>query len=237
MILYVNGDSHTAGAEAVNTCAFAEDDWEFQHLGRLPHPHNLDASWGKRLSMALKAGFHCDAESASSNDRIVRTTRNWITAHKKDLDNTLMIIQWSTWERREWLIDGTWYQINASGIDHVPESHQQAYKEYISTLNWYQEIERAHDLTWSFHNELNELGIKHVFFNGNNHFGSVEKSKRKDWGINYIEPYDPSMTYNQWLRDNEFETVSPDSWHFGKEAHASWSSFMLKYIIKNNLVN
>jgi len=41
MILYVNGDSHTAGAEAVNSHAFADDDPAYKHLGRLPHPDNL----------------------------------------------------------------------------------------------------------------------------------------------------------------------------------------------------
>ena len=44
MILYVNGDSHTAGAEAVNPYAFAEDDPNLTHLGRLPHPDNLAVS-------------------------------------------------------------------------------------------------------------------------------------------------------------------------------------------------
>ena len=82
MILYVNGDSHTAGAEAVNAYAFAEDDPKLYYLGRLPHPENLQVTWGKLLSLALNAGFQCDAESASSNARILRTTRAWIAKQK-----------------------------------------------------------------------------------------------------------------------------------------------------------
>ena len=78
MILYVNGDSHSAGAEAVNPHAFAEDDSKYFYMGRAPHPENLSVSWGKVLSNILKASFHCDAESASSNSRILRTTRNWL---------------------------------------------------------------------------------------------------------------------------------------------------------------
>ena len=69
MILYVNGDSHTAGAEAVNPHAFAEDDGKLFYLGRAPHPDNLAVSWGKLLSLSLSSSFHCDAESASSNAR------------------------------------------------------------------------------------------------------------------------------------------------------------------------
>ena len=66
MILYVNGDSHTAGAEVVNAHSFSHDDPQLWHLGRLPHPENLAHSWGKLLSLALNAGFQCDAESAAS---------------------------------------------------------------------------------------------------------------------------------------------------------------------------
>jgi hypothetical protein len=66
-MLYVNGDSHTAAAEAVNVHAFAEDDPALFYLGRAPHPENLAVSWGKQLSLSLRAGLRCDAESASSN--------------------------------------------------------------------------------------------------------------------------------------------------------------------------
>ena len=41
MILYVNGDSHTAAAEAVNPHAWAMDDGELFYMGRAPHPANL----------------------------------------------------------------------------------------------------------------------------------------------------------------------------------------------------
>ena len=40
MILYVNGDSHAAAAEAVNPHAWAMDDGLFYGLGRMPHPDN-----------------------------------------------------------------------------------------------------------------------------------------------------------------------------------------------------
>ena len=46
-MLYVNGDSHTAAAEAVNPHAFAEDDPALCYLGRSPHPANLAVSGGK----------------------------------------------------------------------------------------------------------------------------------------------------------------------------------------------
>ena len=95
MILYVNGDSHTAGAEAVNPHAFAEDDPNLIHLGRLPHPDNLAVSWGKKLSTLLKMAFYCDAESAASNDRIIRTTKEYINNHPQDVTDLFVISYFS----------------------------------------------------------------------------------------------------------------------------------------------
>jgi len=234
VILYVNGDSHTAAAEAVNAHAFAEDDPRYNYRGRLPHPDNLAASWGKKLSDALKTAFVCDAESAASNTRIMRTTRQWLLENPTAYRNSLIIIQWSTWERQEWLIDGTYYQVNGSGIDMVPESHQQRYKEYITNIDWGKTVVDAHEDIWNFHQSLNLMGVKHIFFNGNHSFQGTES--KKDWGTSYIKPYDAAGTYHGWLRNNGFETVSKNSWHFGKEAHSAWANFMLQYIIKHQLV-
>jgi hypothetical protein len=236
MILYVNGDSHTAAAEAVNSHAFAEDDSELGYLRRLPHPDNLAVSWGKTLADTLKAGFKCDAESAASNDRIMRTTREWLSQQPRSPKELLMIIQWSTWERQEWLHQGTWYQVNASGTDSVPEELQERYRQYIADVDWRACTRRWHEEIWRLHQDLDDAGVRHVFFNGNNHFGSVPGSDRLDWGTSYIAPYDAKSTFNQWLLDHGHDTVAPNSYHFGRAAHTAWSRFVLQYCIKNQLV-
>jgi hypothetical protein len=234
LILYVNGDSHTAAAEAVNPHAFAEDDPLYWGLGRQPHPDNLRASYGCELANHLGAILVCDAESAASNARIMRTTRKWLLDNPTAYRDGLVIIQWSTWERQEWLIDGVYYQVNASGIDVVPESHQRAYKEYIAGINWYNVCVDAHQMIWNFHQNLNLMGVKHIFFNGNHSFQGIQS--QKDWGTSYIKPYDATGTYNEWLRNNGFETVSKDSWHFGEDAHSAWADYMLQYIIDNHIL-
>lgn len=233
MILYVNGDSHTAAAEAVNPHAWAMDDGELFYMGRAPHPANLAISWGKLLSQTLRASFHCQAEAGGSNSRILRTTRDWLanTPINQDL---LVIIQWSTWEREEWLINGDYYQVNASGIDEVPASHQQQYKEYIANLNWQQKTEQAHEDIWAFHQELLDQKIPHIFFNGNSDFSQIQN--QKDWGLNYISPYDPNQTFDSLIRAHGIQTVAPKSWHFGKDGHSYFYRFMLQYIIDNKLI-
>jgi hypothetical protein len=233
MILYVNGDSHTAAAEAVNKHAFAMDDTDLFYMGRVPHPDNIAVSWGCLLANTLRASFHCGAESASSNYRIMRTTREWLATqtHNQDL---FLIIQWSTWEREEWLIGKTYYQVNGSGIDQVPKSHQKKYKEFVGNIDWQSKTEQAHKDIWAFHQELKNQNIKHVFFNGNNDFGPLKE--RYDWGINYIGPYDPRQTFNYLIQDQGIQTVAPNSWHYGRDGHSYFHRFMLQYIINNKLI-
>jgi hypothetical protein len=233
MILYVNGDSHTAAAEAVNSYAFAEDDSNLGYLGRIPHPDNLAVSWGKLLSKTIKAGFHCGAESASSNARILRTSREWLK-QQTNYNDILMIIQWSTWEREEWFHKGIYYQVGSSGIDHVPVELQEKYKHFVIGTDWKLKTQQAHAEIWQFHQELQDQNIKHIFFNGNNDFGKI--ADRQNWGVSYVGPYDSNQTYNTLIRAQGIDTVAPNSWHFGKDGHSYFHRFMLQYIIANKLI-
>lgn len=234
MILYVNGDSHTAAAEAVNSHAFAEDDPALFYLGRSPHPANLAVSWGRLLSLTLKSAFRCDAESASSNSRIIRTTKEWLAGPGYDHPAPLIIIQWSTWEREEWLYNDIYYQIGASGTDNVHVGLHEKYKQFVASVDWKEKTQQAHDEIWNFHLELKEQRIPHIFFNGNNDFSKIKN--QQDWGTNYIGPYDPAQTYDAILRAKGIDTVMPGSWHFGRDGHSAFYRFMLDYIIVNKFI-
>ena len=231
MILYVNGDSHTAAAEAVSPAAFAEDDG-YPELGRRPHPANLQVSWGKQLATKLGVDFICDAESAASNHRIIRTTREWM---KKlhPWESAVAIIQWSTWEREEWLHNDEYLQVGSSGLDWVPKELADQYRQFVVDVDWNQCQQHWHQEIWQLHLELDAMKIPHVFFNGNNSFDRI--TEQLDWGTSYIAPY-LEFTYNQILRDR-FEPVSNGSWHFGKDAHCFWAEFVLQYCIENNILD
>lgn len=232
MILLINGDSHSAAAECVNTHGWAEDDSKYFMQGRRPHPDNLVKSFGYLLAKPLQRGLVCLAEAGSSNDRIMRTTRDYVKTY--DTENLLIVIGWSTWERQEWKIKGEYYQVNASGIDHVPDSHKQRYKEFVAGVNWEHCTQQAHEDIWVLHQELVEHNIKHVFFNGNSHFSDI-KDDRRDWGINYIAPYDYTQTYDYWLQSQSHNYVRAGSMHYGPDAHQAWKKKLLKYILDNNL--
>jgi hypothetical protein len=233
-MLYVNGDSHTAGAEAVNSHAFAEDDPALFYLGRAPHPENLSVTWGKTLSLALRAGFRCDAESASSNARIIRTTQEWLDGGGFGHPDQLVIIQWSTWEREEWEYNGTYWQVGSSGTDHVPQELQEKYRDFVIGTNWQLKTQQAHEDIWNLHIKLKSQNIRHIFFNGNNCFDQV--TDRKDWGVNYIEPYNSEQTYNAIIHAAGIQTIGPTSWHFGRDGHSFFSRFLLNYIITNKFI-
>ena len=233
MILLVNGDSHTAGAEAVNQYSFAYDDPRYVYMGRAPHPNNIDVSWGKKLGKQLKSHFHILAESASSNTRIIRTTREFLKNHP-GRSEIVIIIGWSTWEREEWLINGGYFQVNASGIDDVPENYRDKYKHYIASVSWPKVTKQAHEEIWEFHLELDALGIKHIFFNGNTDFSEI--TEQKAWGTSYIGPYDPQLTYTNYLNSLGIRTVAADSYHFGEDGHSAWAKYILSYIVDNKIV-
>jgi hypothetical protein len=231
MILYANGCSHTAAAEAVVPDAFAEDDGR-AGIDRRPHPLNLAASWCTHLAHDLGRTLVCDAESASSNDRIVRTTREWISANPDQLRNTFVVIQWTTWEREEWLHKGTWYQVNASGADWVPRELQQRYRQFVIDVDWAEKTQQAHEQIWTLHTELEDLQIPHLFYSGHSSFSDIQK--HYNWGTNYLEPYNQSGSYNAILQQNGHV---PTKWyHFDAKGHCFWAKYLLQYINKHNLV-
>ena len=234
MILYVNGDSHAAAAEAVNAHSWACDDGALWQCGREPHPDNARASFGCELANHLWAVLELQAQAGCSNARIMRTTRQWIDQNPDLIGQCFMVIQWTTWEREEWLHDGQDYQVNASGIDTVPPELQDRYRQFVIDVDWESARAQAHQDIWEFHCELDRLGVRHVMFNGNNHFEGIEH--KLDWGTSYIAPYDSTKTYDSVLRQQGFGTVNPQSWHFGPKAHCFWAEYLLQYIKSNQLL-
>ena len=224
MILYVNGDSHSAGAEAVVPYCFAEDDPLYRGLGRQPHPENERASYGCLIANELNAILHCDAESASSNSRIIRTTREYLKENKPDI----VVIGWSTWEREEWLHDGVYWQVNAGGMGNDwPVEIKDRYKQYVISINRERCEQQAHHDIYEFHKELNDKKIPHLFFNS---YSDFVNQPMVDWADCYIEPYDPEMTYWKWLTNQGFQSLP--SYHFRADAHRKWAEFLLPYLTR-----
>jgi hypothetical protein len=243
MILYVNGDSHSAGAEAVNPACFIVDNWKYNYnndvknsfefwkdeINWAPYPDNLNVSYGQILANRLGAQLHCHARSAGSNDRIIRTTYEYLNDHIPDF----ILIGWSTWEREEWYNDEDreWYQVNGSGIDSVPEKWTNRYKKYVTEIDWNTKLEEAHEKIWNFHQDLKNKSIPHLFFNCHLTFYDLLKNNKdcyKDWGPNYIFPYSETFSYGKYLIQ---AGINPNKWyHFGPDGHLKWADYLLPHL-------
>lgn len=218
MIVYVNGDSHSAGAQAVNPYCFANDDALYVGLGRQAHPDNLRVSYGCEIANKLNAMLDCDAESASSNARIIRTTRDYLKNNSPDL----IIIGWSNWTREEYLYDGIYWQIAGVGVGlDWPAAVVEWHRDWVINNNYNQRVIESHNAIWEFHQELEH--IPHLFFNCYDTFTQVPK---RDWGDSYVGPYDHELTYRAWLNNRGFQTVNPGSHHYGADAHRAWAEFL-----------
>ncbi len=226
MILYVNGDSHSAGAEAINTHCFANDDPLYHALGRAPHPDNLRVSYGQRIADSLGYELVCQAESASSNDRIVRTTKEYL----KDNTPDLIIIGWSSWQREEWYYDDNYWQILGTipGKD-WPKELLDRHKEWVLNLDNNQKLREWHYKIWELHQEL--AGIPHLFFNCFDGF-DTRKVIQRDWNNQYLNAYDTLFSYQHWLMSNGFKISNPKCSHFGADAHQAWADFLIPQLTK-----
>ena len=145
-----------------------------------------------------------------------------------------MILQWTTWEREEWLHEDTWYQVNASGIDWVPTELQDRYKRFIIGVDWTEKTRACHDKIWQFHCELERAQIRHLFFSGHSTFSEIQN--HQNWGTSYICPYSQQDSYHNWLKNNGGAYANPQSYHFDAESHRLWAKHVLQYINDNNLI-
>ncbi len=211
-ILYVNGDSHSAGHDAGGP--------EF--------------SYGRHVADALGAEFVCEAVPACSNDSIISRTMKYIENNHPDL----LIIGWSTWERETWWYYDQSYHITASGTDTVHPALVDKYKQWVidSCSPEFQNRveERNHENIWCLHQVLLDKKIKHLFFNCYSHFFyTVAHNKtRHNWGNNYIDPYDRNSAYYHWLQNNGYQPANPKFYHYGPDAHEAWAKFLLDHIDK-----
>lgn len=236
MILYVNGCSHSAAAEAAVQHAWACDDGELWMRGKEPHPANLAVSYGQHVANALGAKLICQAQSGGCNDRIIRVTRDWVNQNPDKLHDTFVILQWTTWEREEWFYQDEWWQVNASGTDIVPPELEDRYKQYVISVDWEQKTKLAHDQIWETHQWLVRLGVRHLFFSAHSTFSDIDPKDQKNWGRYYLLPYSRDHSYNALLRHNSFEYTSPYGYHFGADGHCFWANYVLQYINDNNLL-
>jgi hypothetical protein len=244
VILYVNGDSHSAGAELVcmrngKLLEFDENTRQYQPIqsntrSQDPQVECVNRSYSQRLANMLGADLICEAESGGSNARILRLTREYLKNNRPDL----VVIGWSPFEREEWWYNGVAHQVNGGGVKSVPAELANRYKKWVIDNSDSDAINTrtvaSHQEIFSFHRELLDLSIPHLFFNTFNSFEFIPDmgSTYFDWGNYFVEPYSESYTYCLWLKNQGYRPVSETSMHFGPAAHRAWAEFLYQNYFK-----
>lgn len=244
MILYVNGDSHSAGAELAQfrngvLLEFNDNTRQYQPVQNNAQDQNwqvacVNRSYSQHLANHLDAKLVCEAESGGSNARTLRVTREYLKTNRPDL----LVIGWSPWEREEWWHNGIAYQVTGGGVKSVPAELADRYKQWVidnstpsainaRTLALHQEI-------YNFHTELLEMSMPHLFFNTFNSFQFVPDmgGTQFEWGNSFVEPYQESYTYCSWLKNQNYQTVNLSSLHFGPTGHRAWADFLYQHYCK-----
>ena len=236
MILYVNGDSHSAAAEAAVEYNSGGEDPEYSHLGRAAHPENAKVSYAKHLADRIGAKLYLDAVSGSSNRRIIRTTREFVNAHPNE--DIFVLIGWAVVSREEVYVNDQFHCLSANM--QVTENMESVFKEWILSYNMSSRDKAitSHHNIRQLHNFLKEKNVKHLFFNTVS-MGWDEEMRmheRIDWGKHYLHPYSGEFGYGWYLNKHGYK---PRKWpgkpltsgdHYGPDAHLRWAEFLLPYI-------
>ena len=207
MILYVNGDSNSAGAE-------------------LTDPSN---GWPQLLAKRLNRTLINDAKDGSSNDKIMRVSSNTLGRADK---NTFVVIGWTGWEREEWEYQGQFYDVNSGGHDVLPPELQERYKVWItkqdSALQSSKSL-RMHSQIHRMHRSLNDRYIPHLFFNALMPFQhNLLDPAHKNWGKNYLGPYDNDLSYYWYLKNQGFKPTKNN--HYTEKSQSMWADLLYNQI-------
>jgi hypothetical protein len=216
--LYVNGDSHVAGA----------------YLDKMYQP---DISFAGLLAKQNNLEYVNEAIAGGSNDRIIRTSKEYL----KDADpsSTAVFIVWSTFERTEWFYENEWHQISGQPLYEPNINHglNKLWKDYTDAF-WHDTKEKQSIFYFSraietqykikeFSDWLTSNGFRHLFCHAHSSFFYKKTGFEIGWNDNiwlFNKPYDNTITFfNKSLSSGH----RPDNWsHFGEIAHREYAEYI-----------
>ena len=213
MILYVNGDSNSDGSE----CKDLSSSW----------PHLLADRLGRTLINEAKGG--------TSNPRIMRVASQAL-AHTDR--KTFVVIGWTSWEREEWLHHGQYYDVNSGGHDALPKELEEQYKSWVTNQGPDQQALKSktmHEQIHRLHRSLKDRHIPHLFFNALMPFQhNLLDPVHKEWGKNYLGPYDNDSSYYWYLKNHGWKHTN--NYHYTDDAQRVWADVLYNYIQENELL-
>jgi len=219
MMLYVNGDSNSAGAEM----------------------KNVNDCYANQLAQLLNATIVNNSYSGASNDRILRTTYKYLENNIPDL----LVIGWTSSEREDWFIQNEYKSVNSFHVNTLDLERMPEWKEWSENkAGWLsndysyekQLVKFWNSKIFNFHLELNYCKIPHFFFNAIYSFNVFGPVYEYPWGNAFYQPYNKNSAMIRWASAQGYEEITPGKSHFEKEAHSKWANVIYKHIKDNNLI-
>lgn len=240
MIIIANGCSHTAGAEI-----------EAELQGECYH-----RAWPKKLANLLDSKSKNLAISGASDDRVVRTTIEYLGKLKNrsdyDPSKIFVVVSWpglyraeiyknSDNERGFW--DEGWMPIVAGNEETYKEQCSKLaflyYKSWVIRQNHYQASTKFYSNVLLLQNILISNKIKYLFWNS---CGTVSLNKHEHYHNELYHkrfPFilDKNKSYTDLLELNGFRHSPFAVWgHYGEDAQEWFADFLYRYITKEKLL-
>lgn len=275
--LYVNGCSWSAGNELELSPEFLtfmqQNGWRRQD-DTDSFNWNLIDSTGKLVS---RVEYHWDkfnwagglqqllsehrpvnlvnqAAGGGSNDRILRTTTEYVKSLPADKrQSTLIVIGWTVADRSEIMVDQHWQRFNPTerfsstvDINQLNDTvriaqYDQYQQHYVTTaFNDRQRIHNYFQTVYLLSNLLDHLGIPYYFFNALPAWWSADFDLAAEFAddINWAEShrnihkiYDSMFEY---VRENNLP-VAPYG-HPLSSSHRAWSSHLYHHLLQRNII-
>jgi hypothetical protein len=246
MILYCNGDSNTYGSEIMPP-GFA---LAWPSLVITPSPDAADLrqidiyrhtkAWPGVLGQHLGATIINDAAPGGSNQRIVRTTLEWLARNhgtiRQKPEEVVVVIGFTESCRYEFHDDaaGRWTSIGPNFV-HFPESLLKAYygrfhSDKASEIGFWQDIIHLQTL-------LDRLGVRHLFFAS---YRPLGRSLTPDIA-GYLRPLisDSGLLSDTSMHHACFAAGcrKAPGHHFLEDGHALWADVLRAHLNKQQVNN
>lgn len=235
MKIFFNGDSNTHGSELY----YAKQD---------AYPYKLAELFNAEVADNPALG-------GASNDRIIRTTEEYLRKCEAENDYPdLIVIGWSEPNRTDWFVDGRYetmysenvpptqsHNINDARAKHFSKDWRHASAEYVMT-------QYHHEKIFNLHQHLEYLKIPHVFFNAVNSFNTLIKWHEQvsnesyrlfeffkhDWNDTFWNPYEEVGSFLEWGKQNGYEKTQYH--HLKEPAHEHFAKVLYDYIQEKSIL-
>jgi len=268
MVLYANGCSFTWGDERANIvvpkrCSKEQRDrWKKLSDNRPPRHddywagsavmsdnegYRLKYSWPGQLAKLLNCNdFDNDAFPGGSNERILRTTIDWVLYNKDRYPDLLVVVGWTYHSRFElWIEKDKCYKQYNPNFGHVTDMNKdeklfiESYWKYC--YNDYERISNFLHCVITLQTFLKYHKIDFLFFNAIQDLNGLNGYDLSifDHLLNEIDRDRYFLlengTFNSW--DEEKKYPRGPRFHPLAEGHAAWAKVLYEYINENELCN